>query len=78
MWKAMRSKQLVENGEHRNRLRGGLGGHLEVLRHHDIDLKASKGLTAFEDNDPCALCNYMNVEVIEWAIFSDESQGGIR
>ena len=45
MWKAMRSKQLVENGEQRNPLRGGLGGHLEVLRHHDIDLKASKGLT---------------------------------
>ena len=78
MWKAMRSRQLAENTERRNRLQGGLGGHLEVLRHYDIDLKASKGLTAYEDDGPCALCNFMNVEAIKWAIFSDESQGGIR
>ena len=45
MWKAMRSRQLAENVERRNRLRGGLGGHLEVLQHYDIDLKASKGFT---------------------------------
>ena len=78
MWKVMRSRQLVENVERRNHLRGRLGGHQEVLRHYDIELKVWKGLTAFEDDDPCALCNFLNVEAIEWAFFSDESQGGIR